>query len=368
MRTAGSTKWMKKMGENKKMKLGFVGCGSHATSCLYPVIHLIPEIDLVAVCDLNEELAKRNARNFGARKWYTDLNKMLSEAKPDGIAMSGPPQMHCEVGKKCLDAGIPIFVEKPSANSYKEALDLAEYAKGKGLFGAVAFMKRHSTCYRMAKAITEKKEFGKINEIEVRFCNGRYPDLSKFGWKVSVESPAHSFLIGQCVHILDLIRFFCGEVAEIYAVLNEVEKVDNSGIFGYAITVTFKNGAVGVLNINALQGPEFQMSEYFLAAGYECWLEVKDMVSLNYYAHTKPMPEFNPDGRAQVFSWKPEFAELLASKAEGMVGYKGELQNFARTILGEEKISADLFDGAKALQIAEAIWQSSQNKKVVKIK
>ncbi len=351
---------------NRKARIGFVGCGGHATSSLYPTIHTIPEIDLAAVCDLKEELAKRNARNFGARKWYTDLNKMLSGEKLDGVAICGLPKMHCEVGKRCLDVGLPIFVEKPSAVCYKEALDLAEYAKGKGLFGAVAFMKRHSTCYRMAKAITEKEEFGGINEIEVRFANGRYPDLNKFGWELQVESPSYSFLIGQAVHIFDLIRFFCGDVAEIYAVLNEVEKIDNNGIFGYAITVTFKNGVVGVMNLNALQGPEFQISEYFLAAGRECWLEVKDMVSLNYYAHTKPMPEFNPDGRAQISSWKPEFTEFLESKAEGMVGYKGELQNFARAILGKEKVSADLYDGAKALQIAEAIWESSQTRKPVR--
>ena len=245
------------------IKLGFVGCGGHATGQLYPTIHTIPEIDLTAVCDLKEELAKRNARDFGAGKWYTDLDKMLSEEKLDGVAISGPPQMHCEVGKKCIDAGLPIFVEKPSAISYKEALDLAEYAKGKGLWGAVGFMKRHSTCYRMAKAITEKEEFGKVNEIEVRFANGAYPSI----WEI--EEPARAFLIAQAVHIFDLIRFFCGGVAEIYAALNEVEKTGDCGNFGYAITVTFKNGAVGVLNINALQGPGFQMSEYFLAAGYE---------------------------------------------------------------------------------------------------
>ncbi len=262
---------------NGKMKLGFVGCGGQATYSLYPVISLIPEIDLVAACDLKEELAIRNARNFGAKKWYTDLNEMLSKERLDGVAIVGPPRMHYEVGKKCLDAGLPIFVEKPSAISYKEALDLAEYAEAKGSFGAVAFMKRQSTCYRLAKAISEKGEFGKINEIEVRFANGRYPDLNERGWKLDVEGPPYSFLIGQAVHIFDLIRFFCGDAAEIYASLNEVD----SGIFGYAITIRFKNDSIGVLNINALQGPEFQMSEYFLAAGYECWLEVKDMVSLN---------------------------------------------------------------------------------------
>jgi len=265
----------------KKAKIGFIGCGGHATGSLYPTIHTIPEIDLVAVCDLKEELAKRNARNFGARRWYTDLEKMLSNEELEGAIVVGPPRMHCEIGKRCLGAGLPIFVEKPSAISSKEAFDLAEYAKEKNLFGAVAFMK---------------------------------------------------------------------------------------SIFGYAVALIFKNGAVGLLNINALQGPGFQMSEYFVASGYECWLEVKDMVSLNYYSRVKPMPEFNPDGRAQVFSWKPEFTEFLASKAEGLVGYKGELQNFARKILGKEELRANLFDGAKALEIGEAIWESSQNKKPVKMK
>lgn len=98
----------------KKAKLGFIGCGSHATSSLYPTIHTIPEIELVAVCDLKEELAKRNARNFGALRWYADVEKYVIKRKTGWRYSGGVPQMRCEVGKKCLDAGLPIFVEKPS--------------------------------------------------------------------------------------------------------------------------------------------------------------------------------------------------------------------------------------------------------------
>ena len=349
------------MAKEKRVKIGFIGCGAHATSSLYPTIHTIPEIDLAAVSDLKEELAEKNARDFGARKWYTSAEEMLSKEELDGAVIVGPPQMHYELGKKCLAAGLPIFVEKPSAISSILARELAEYAEEKGLLGTVAFMKRHSTCYRMAKAITEKKEFGNINEIEIRLANGRYPAI----W--GIEDPAKAFLVGQCVHVFDLIRFFCGEVEEVYSRLNIVDRIGNDGIHGFAVTVAFKSGAVGVMNINCLQGYEFQMSEYFLACGYECWVESQDMVSLNYYAREKQMPEFNPHGRAQVFSWKPEYTEFLASKAEGMAGYRGELQNFARAILGTEELRADLYDGAKALEIAEAIWESSQSKKPVTI-
>ena len=153
------------MPEEKRAKIGFVGCGGHATGSLYPMIHLIPEIDLVAVCDLKEELAKRNARNFGARRWYTDLDKMFSEEELDGVIICGPPKMHCEIGKQCLEAGLPIFVEKPSAISYKEAIDLANYSEKKNLFGGVAFMKRYSTGYRMARALPRKKNLVKLMRL-----------------------------------------------------------------------------------------------------------------------------------------------------------------------------------------------------------
>ena len=63
----------------RKARIGFVGCGGHATSVLYPTLHRIPQVELVAVCDLKEELAKRNARFFGALRWYTDVREMLEK-------------------------------------------------------------------------------------------------------------------------------------------------------------------------------------------------------------------------------------------------------------------------------------------------
>ncbi len=54
------------------------------------------------------------------------------------------------------------------------------------------------------KAIIEKKEFGEVNEIEVRFANARYPSI----W--GIKEPSLAFHIGQVVHIFNLIRFFSG--------------------------------------------------------------------------------------------------------------------------------------------------------------
>jgi len=77
----------------RQIRLGFIGCGGHASKNLYPCIPMIDQIDLVATCDLDEEKAKRNCRRFGAKAWYTDYERMIKEQQPDAVAIVGPPAM-----------------------------------------------------------------------------------------------------------------------------------------------------------------------------------------------------------------------------------------------------------------------------------
>jgi len=341
----------------RKAKIAFIGCGAHATSALYPTIPTIPIIDLVAVCDLKEELARRNARNFGALRWYTDVEELLSKEELAGAIIVGTPQMHCEVGKRCLDAGIPIFVEKPSALSYQAAVELAQYADAKGLWGTVAYMKRYAVCYQMAKRIADSEEFGGIHFLEVRFSNGPYPAI----W--GIENAARAFLIGQVVHIFNLARFFSGEMKEVYAKLYFL----TPNMFAYAIAGEFQNGVPFVMNLNALEASDWKISERLALSGDGCWLEVTDMLQLCYHPRDLPYGEFSVGGRSQTIDWHPEWTELLATRAEGAFGYRGEIEAFARACLGEDKPRSTLWDGAKDLQVSEAVWESANLNKPVRI-
>ena len=341
----------------RKARVAFIGCGGHATAALYPTIRTIPSLEFVAVCDLKEELARRNARYYGALRWYTDVGEMLSEEELDGAIIVGPPRMHCKVGKQCLDAGIPIFVEKSSAPSYGEAVELARYAEDRGLWGAVAYMKRYAVCYRMAKRIAESEEFGGIQFLEARFSNGPYPSI----W--GIEDPAKAFLIGQVVHIFNLARFFCGEMKEIYAKLRRLSR----NMFGYAIAGEFQSGVPFVMNLNALEASDWKISERLALSGDGCWLEVVDMLHLRYHPRELPLKEFSPGGRTQTIEWNPEWTELMATKAEGAFGYRGEIEAFAKACLGEDKPRSTLWDGAEDLRISEAVWESANLNKPVKI-
>ena len=109
-------------------RIGFVGAGSHSSANLYPSLVEAPSAQLVAVCDLREDRAQANAKRFGADRWYTDVRAMLKAEQLDGVCICGVPQMHFEVGLQVLRRGLPIFVEKPSAMTAREAQRLADAA------------------------------------------------------------------------------------------------------------------------------------------------------------------------------------------------------------------------------------------------
>ena len=310
------------------------------------------------MCDLREELAQRNARWFGALRWYTDVATMLGNEELDGVVVVGPPQMHYEVGRQCLDAGLPIFVEKPSAVSYALAHELAQHAEQKGLWGAVAYMKRFAVGYELAKAIASRtEEFGEVTVVEIRFSNGPYPAI----W--GIQRATEAFLIGQAVHLFNLARYFGGEVREVYARLHEVSE----NRFGYAITLQFASGALGILNLNALESPSWKIHERMALTGVDCWLEVEDILRLRYRPRGEPVPKPPIGGRNQSVAWQPDWTEVLRVHAVGCFGYMGELQNFARCCLGLETPRSTLWDGAKDLQLAETVWLSAQTGQVVPI-
>jgi predicted dehydrogenase len=339
-----------------KVRIAFIGCGGHANHSLYPVIHRINEMDLVAVVDSVEEKRLRVQRLFGALRSYAEIDEMLDKEKPEGVCVIGPPQMHYEVGMQVLKRGIPIFVEKPSSIDFDHAYKLAESARKAGTFGMTAFMKRFATAYEEAKAITMRPEFGPVSMVSVRYTHGAYPLI----W--GLEPEALCCLVGNQCHAFDLARYYGGNVVELYAKLCD----HGQGRFAFAVTLGFENGAVGLLNSNATDDPSWNIRETLNVSGLLCSVDVEDMIFLNYRARESWSPNL------RNYPWRQGTYALPHAVAYGQggqyLGYEGELRHFAKCIRTGETPISSLYDGAASLAIAEAIWESSHTGKPVKPK
>jgi len=109
------------------LKVAIVGCGkiadSHASE-----IQEIAGCEIVGVCDNEELMAKQLYDRFPVKKYYSNLDQLLDEARPDVVHVTTPPKTHFSIGMKCLEAGCHTYIEKPFTLHMEETekiLDLA---------------------------------------------------------------------------------------------------------------------------------------------------------------------------------------------------------------------------------------------------
>jgi predicted dehydrogenase len=113
------------------LKVAIVGCGKIADDHAQQIRRLSTG-RLVAVCDAEPLMARQMADRFGGAP-YDDIEKLLSEARPDVVHITTPPKSHFRLATQCLDAGSHVFVEKPFTMNADEAGRLLDSATSRKL-------------------------------------------------------------------------------------------------------------------------------------------------------------------------------------------------------------------------------------------
>ena len=89
----------------RTIRVGVVGCGEVAQRVYLPEFHrLHGKATLVAVCDQVEERARAAQQRFGARTYYTDLDRFLLESNAEIVVNLTPHQAHVPVSMAALAA------------------------------------------------------------------------------------------------------------------------------------------------------------------------------------------------------------------------------------------------------------------------
>lgn len=143
--------------EQKKIKLGIIGCGSVSTQYL-PHLSKSPYVELVSCCDIIPERAAVRAKEYNIPNQFPHIDKLLAGPKFDLMVDLTDMQEHEHLNKQALLAGRHVWSEKPMANSYaagKALLDLAKSRKLR-LWGAPAVVNSPQFAF-MSKALQEGK-------------------------------------------------------------------------------------------------------------------------------------------------------------------------------------------------------------------
>jgi predicted dehydrogenase len=341
---------------DRGVRIGFVGCGAHATRSIYPSLRHAP-IELIAVCDLVEERAEATARAFGGKRWYTDFRAMLESEDLDALFVVVGPDAHPPIAIDAMRAGLHVFVEKPPCRTIAQAEEMAEVSCSTGKFLMVAFKKRFCPTYVRAREILDSEEFGSPTSIDARL--GLWIDSDRLDQSASTPDAAledrfFMLLLDYFIHHLDLLRFFMGEVEELYYERNVIHERPT-----YAASLRFKNGAIGSLYMTALQSPNsFQERVEIVGEGSN--VAIDNVSRLTYYRRAASPPEDSFVGADQEapLVWEPAFSlSQVRNKVLFIGGFAGEVRHFADSVLSGTAPTCDISDGLEAVRLVHALCQ-----------
>jgi len=173
-----------------------------------------PRARLVGVCDINEELARQRAAQYGAEMWTTDYRELLARDDVDAVSIVTPDFLHHEMAVAAAEAGKHILLEKPMATSVEEAQSMADAAEKAGVKLMVDFHNRWNPAFVQIKAAIDAGEMGELQMASIRLNDTIYVPTGMLSW--AARSTVAWFL-GS--HAIDLVRWlFADEVVRVYAV------------------------------------------------------------------------------------------------------------------------------------------------------
>lgn len=174
---------------------------------------------LVAAADTADDDRLVRARAaYGFARTYTDWRELLEQEDVDAVSVTGPNDIHAEVGTAVAQAGKHLWIEKPAGRTSAETRAIAAAVEGAGVQSAVGFNYRNAPAVARAKALVEEGRLGAVTHVDVRFVSdyAAHPQ-GALTWRFQ-EAPAGSGVLGDLVsHASDLARFVVGDIAELVA-------------------------------------------------------------------------------------------------------------------------------------------------------
>src|SRR6185312_11380738 len=93
---------------------------------------------------------------------YRSLAELFEADKPDGVILATPNQLHVEGALECVDAGVPVIVEKPIADSVAGAQRVVEAGEAAGVPVLTGHHRNYSPIMAKAREIVRGGQLGRV--------------------------------------------------------------------------------------------------------------------------------------------------------------------------------------------------------------
>lgn len=337
------------------LKFGLVGCGRiakrHSELLGYGQIE---NASLVAVCDIDEEKAKKIGKQFNV-PYYADMDDMMQKESIDVVSVLTESGYHARHVINLAKYGKHIVVEKPMALTLDDADAMIKACDENGCKLFVVKQNRFNVPVVKLKEAMDEKRFGKLvlGTIRVRWCRDQgYYDQAWWRGRWDMDG---GVLTNQASHHVDLLEYMMGDVESVFAksttALVDIEAEDT-----VVVTLKFVNGALGIIEATTAVRPK-DLEGSISILGETGTVEIGGF-AVNKMVHWNFTHKKDDDNEVmEKYSVNPP-------NVYGF-GHQAYYEHVVDSILNNKKQLVDGLVGRKSLELISAIYESIETGKEV---
>ena len=279
-----------------KLRVAVVGLGGIAWKAYLPALAERDDIDVLA-CGRSAASLERAQARYRLPRVTTALDELLSWG-PQAAFVLTPSPTHRVIVERLIDAGVDVLVEKPATMTSGETQALAALAEAKRRVFMVGFNRRFAPLHRRARELWGGRTVG-VGLLQKHRSGAAHPDL-------------FSNYIDDTIHLIDLLRFFCGEGRAV----TTVERIHEGRLVGAVSLVALERGGQAVV-ATSLEAAAW--SERCSLHGEGASLELDAFAELRFR------------GEAEERTWREEYASGWKPTLEAR-GFPQQIAHFLECV------------------------------------
>ena len=345
-----------------QVRWGVIGAGGIADRRTIPGMMLCENAELIAVMEINMELAEKCRAKWNCKRAYDSEADLLADPEIDAVYIASPVVLHAKQAMAAADAGKHILIEKPLAMTSEEGQRVVDYCAAKGVKIAAGLMMRFGAYVQaMKKAIAEGKIGRPVSGYAQFTC--WYPDMPG-AWRQKKTAGGGGAMMDMGVHCIDLMQYVLGtrvkEVAAMHDTLSFRYEVEDSS----TVLLRMENGTQCVVqsNFNIPDDAAKWRLEFFGDRGRLMGENVIGQVD----GGTLDAMFLGEQGGYDAQQDKKEAAKEEIEVEFGNA-YAREIASFSDSILNGTSLEVPASDAVQVQRVMEAAYRSNDTGMIIRL-
>jgi predicted dehydrogenase len=346
------------------LKTVLIGLGAGPEKILLPGLTSLPDIKLVAGCDLDSGTRDRVAQHWHIPRTYGNASEMLAVEKPDLVVVGTPPKTHCKFGLLALEHGAHVLCEKPFMTSLAEADEVLTKARQCQRWVGVNSQYYQMPIYRRLQTALDQGEAGRLYHIDAWQHMYLLPN-EEGGWKADLMP--RRVLLEFGTHAIDLISRFFGSYPEAVSARIARARHDIDADVCINVRLDFPGDRVANIVFNRMSYSPMRYFEMRLnceKAALRASLGGLARLDLGWNSQThRPRLRWSLTRGGEARLERGGDSKLIAKQQDAAYGSAAALHmaSFAHAILQGSQQDFYMDTSRKILQILLACYESAEN-------